>query len=194
MFTGILAFLLVMANSLKVLPIPTKVKKLTELLCAMAAVLLITYVGVFLQSIEAVPFWSSLTIPVLFILSSLSTGFALFFLVFSLSSGAAWLKKQIVKASRVNRVVLVLEAVTLILLLWHATFNAAAMRSLNLLFGSELQLWFFVGAVGFGIVIPMLTELYAIAKARILLVPPIYLLSLLGGLCLRYCIVSAGAH
>jgi formate-dependent nitrite reductase membrane component NrfD len=68
------------------------------------------------------------------------------------------------------------------------------MRSLDLLFGQDLRLWFFVGAVGLGIVIPFLAELYAINIKRASLLPPLYVLCLLGGFCLRYCIVSVGVH
>ncbi len=84
--------------------------------------------------------------------------------------------------------------IALVLLLWLASLHWTSMRSLELLFQPGMVPWFFVGAVGFGILVPLLAEVsYALMKKRVFL-PFFCTLCLIGSLCLRYCIVSVGVY
>jgi formate-dependent nitrite reductase membrane component NrfD len=192
--TVLLALFLTIVNYLEAPQVSSRVKKAAEVLCALSSLLLIGYVGVFLQSIWTVPFWSSYAIPALFVLSSVSLGMALMFLVTSFSSSIEWLNRRMVQLHIGHVTTLLLEAVALAVLVAQSTLNATALRSLDLLFGPDLQLWFVVGALGFGIALPLVAELYSILSKKVLLLPAAQILCLLGGFCLRYCIVSAGVH
>lgn len=191
--TLILSFLLMVTNQITT-RVSSKIKKAAEVLCAVSSSLLIVYVGVFLQNMATVPFWSSYAIPVLFAFSSLSTGAALVFLILPLKGSYAWQEREAHWLHVCHRVFVVLELLTLIVLIGQAVLNERAGTSLALLFGPDFVLWFIVGALGFGIVAPLLGELVYSLQKRKALLPFFSVLCLIGGFCLRYCIVSVGAH
>lgn len=173
---------------------PSKAKKVAELLCVGSSFFLIAYVGVFLQRMSTVPFWDSPLIPALFILSALSTGVAIIFLVAPFRSGFAWLEEHTGSLRVGHGLILALELALLALLVWLATLDWTTMRSVELLFGPDLVWWFFIGAVGLGIVLPLLAELFSLLLKKGIPLPLFSLLCLIGGFCLRYCIVMAGVH
>ncbi len=192
--TIILGFFLVLANFIYTSVLSSPIKKVAEALCAVSSFLLAAYAGIYLQSVQTVPFWNTFALPILFVFSSLSTGMALIFLVASMTGNVVWLRKRLIQLHVAHRIFLVIELVVLTLLLWFATFDTTATQSLNLLFGSDLRYWFLIGAVGLGIVVPLAAEFYAFLSKKTSLLLPLYVFCLLGSLCLRYCVVAAGVH
>ncbi len=191
--TILLSFFLTAANQF--FPqIPSRVKKVAEVLCVIFGLLLITYVGIFLQSMGTVPFWNSYAIPVLFILSALSTGTAIIFLVAPFKDGYAWLAAHTRRLHMSHRIILVLELMMLALLLGMSTLYWTTMQSVELLFSPDLIVWFVGGAIGLGIAVPLLADLLLDLTKRRLVLPLVSILCLFGGFCLRYCIVMAGAY
>jgi len=68
-----------------------KIVKVLSIIGVPSAMLLHAYVGFIFGAIKANPWWSTPLMPVIFLLSSITSGLALLFLVFSLTS---WIRKQ----------------------------------------------------------------------------------------------------
>jgi predicted membrane protein len=68
-----------------------KIVKVLSIIGVPSAMLLHAYVGFIFGAIKANPWWSTPLMPVIFLLSSITSGLALLFLVFTLTS---WIRKQ----------------------------------------------------------------------------------------------------
>jgi formate-dependent nitrite reductase membrane component NrfD len=191
--TVLLGFILVIINYFYLPAITSKVKKTVELLCVIAAFLLVVYVGVYLQEMKSIPFWNTFAIPVLFVLSSVSAGLTLLCMLTSLTNGRKRIRNIVRKLHKSQAVVLLLEAVTLTAFLWLSTYDSTATRSLQLLFGDGLRLWF-LGAVGLGIILPLIQSILSVIVKKMPGLPMVDMVCLFGGFCLRYCIIYAGVY
>lgn len=190
----LLAGFLVIANYLEISWITSKSKKVAEIASVICAMLLITYTGVYLQQIKAVPFWDSALIPLLFICSSLSAGIALELLIIPFSSGHEWLEKRTLMLHKWHVVILILEAFALVAFVGLSSIDGFKIASLQLMFGPELGPWFIFGACGAGLFLPLIADSVSVVSAKVFRILPVELLCLFGAFCLRYCIVSAGLH
>jgi formate-dependent nitrite reductase membrane component NrfD len=143
------------------------------------AALLITYTGVLLSN-TSVSLWATVLLPVLFVVSAISTGTAAILLVLVL------LGKEIPEEfGRTGAILAVLEMVALIGFL--ATVPA------GVLITGPLSIWFWVGVVVIGLVVPFGLELGTLkAKQTTPLVLASTLCVLLGGLILRAVVVIGG--
>ena len=165
-----------------------------------------SYTGLFLwQMGNAIPFWSSPLLPLLFVVSSLSSGVAIV-VAFAAITGAGRVFRSVIHRLMLFDIVFLLVelTVTACLLLWALSFrsqaytplSAAVLESANiLLFGSQASL-FWGGFVGVGLVCPLLGDVaFALRKAystqiMLLLVSCV----LVGSAIFRWCIVAAGGH
>lgn len=147
------------------------------------------YTGLLLSDLIAIDFWYSWILPVLFVASSLSTGFAAMLGLNNFSS----LKADENKAF--DKVYIALSVAEIVILaaflLDRFFFSEAARSSCDVLLFGEYAIPFWLGVCFCGFVIPWFVQVfYRIAK-----IPAMKIVSsggaLVAGLCLRYCIVGA---
>lgn len=145
------------------------------------------YTGILLSSLGARPLWASAALGPLFLVSGLSTG-AAFAHVIARDQGeqAALL--------RADNAFLAAELVLIALfLIGLTTASAVHANAAALLLGGPYTAVFWVFVVGLGIVLPLaIQSLMASHRIAHTLVAPV--LVMLGGLALRFVIVSAGQY
>lgn len=160
------------------------------------------YTGLFLASMRSVAFWHSFWLPVLFVLSSLSCGIALAWVVLIFAGTLKPFNRVFRKMVSADSVVLFLELVVLALLIVSlvsvsgdttATQRAAA-QSLSWLVAGGGTPWLFGGVVGLGLLLPLGFEFSILKMKRsteyaVLLVVACVLV---GAFLLRWVVVEAG--
>lgn len=154
------------------------------------ALVTMTYSGLLLSTLRSVPFWETPLIPVLFVVSSLSSGIACIMVAgFFLSTddrGADALWAWSTVLSLVELVVLVA------LLVQAAASGVAAQHALGELLHGSAALLFWPGIVGTGIVFPIVCHALSHAFPRPVLLLASMIGVLAGTVCLRYGIVDVG--
>lgn len=190
----LIAGFLVLANVFYIPSIGVRAKKIAEVLCAVVSFLTMTYTGVYLLAIEAVPFWSTLWTPVLFVLSSLSAGISLLFLAVPFLRDHALLEERLPPLHGIHLIVLVGEFIALVGFIVAAATTRSAQPSLVFLAESDLGLWLLMGTAVLGIIVPLVTEAVMAVSKRIFRLLPVDVLCIAGSFVLRYCIVMAGMH
>jgi formate-dependent nitrite reductase membrane component NrfD len=142
------------------------------------SVLLIAYTGVLLSSTSR-ELWSTVLLPVLFVVSAISTGMAATLLV------AVLLGREIPpRLGQAAAILEVYEAVALI------AFLVAVPA--GLLISGPLSLFFWIGVIGIGMLIPFVLELATWKTSPTALVLTMAFSVLFGGLVLRAVIVVGG--
>ena len=168
-----------------------------EALCALLALAVIVYTGVFLSSMQAVPLWATPLLPVLFTVSSLSSGAgALALIAALLSRGLPVNARALRPVLAADSVVIVLEGLALAAMFLALSSDDVASLSLARFVSGDLAGAFWAGFVACGIAVPLVLEL---AVSSRLSSHPVYLaalgcLILVGAFFLRYCIIHGGLH
>lgn len=171
------------------------VHRVGEVVCSLLSIAVMAYTGVYLMSTQAVAFWTSPLIVVLFVASALSMGFSGCAFAGSLLRDT-WMLEGTNTALRWGHIIaLVVEACLL------ASFLADAMNrggraadSCMLLFSGDLEVWFLGGVVMCGLLIPLIREIAPASLRQAVTLPVSDVLCVFGGLALRLCLVSAGLH
>ncbi|WP_139652927.1 NrfD/PsrC family molybdoenzyme membrane anchor subunit [Raoultibacter phocaeensis] len=164
---------------------------------AVLSLVVIVYTGVLLSSMAAVPLWLSVCIPVLFTLSSFSSGIAG---VMLLSAFPQSTMRQTVPALRtllaVDVVLIALEIATVVALAVHLSGDAAALASVEALVAGQLAGQFWIGFAACGLVLPIVLEV--VFSSRLSGYPTYFIvlgcLILTGAFFLRYCTIFGGVH
>lgn len=173
-------------------------------LTGIAAFAVMTYTGLMLQSLAAVPLWNTWLLPCLFIASAVSCGLAAFAAIINLSGVSHQFKPAIRAIARIDMAVLALELAVAILFVvtqMHAaqasdngTVQSLRLSLETLLYGPNAWI-FFVVFIVLGIVVP-----FAIATIS-LISKPCSMAALAQSACvfagafaMRWCIVQAGIH
>ena len=152
-----------------------------------AGIALGIYTGILLSSLGARPLWASAVLGPLFLVSGLSTGAAFAHMIARDPAEESSLL-------RADVLFLVTElALIALFLIGHLTSGAQHANAAALLLGGPYTAVFWVLVVGLGIVFPLAVQSLMLAR-RIghTVVAP--LLVMLGGLALRFVIVSAGQY
>jgi len=145
------------------------------------------YTGILLSSLGARPLWASAALGPLFLVSGLSTGAAFAHMV------ARDPAEQSTLLRADNAFLMVELALIALFLIGHLTSGAVHSNAAALLLGGPYTAVFWVFVVGLGIVLPLLVQsLMASHRIGHTLIAP--LLVMLGGLALRFVIVSAGQY
>ena len=181
--------------------------RVLEAVLALVALAVMTYAGLLLQSLRAVPLWATPWLPVLFVLSALSCGVALVLATSQFTGSAQAFRSVLRRLALADVLVIVLEAATTATFLVMAlsgtggefadtaTAHALAASAQTLAY-SEGSWVFWGGFVLVGLVIPLVLDC-AFAYIR-RSCPPLALTTaacvLVGGFALRYCVVEAGLH
>ena len=145
------------------------------------------YTGILLSSLGARPLWASAALGPLFLVSGLSTGAAFAHVI---------ARNPVEQAAllRADNAFLAVELVLIVLfLIGLTTASAVHANAAALLLGGPYTAVFWVFVVGLGIVLPLAIQtLMASHRIPHTLVAPA--LVMLGGLALRFVIVSAGQY
>lgn len=164
------------------------------------SMLIMLYTGLLFQSMGTGLLIGSVLIPILFVLSSLSTGSAVLFIVFSLTRGAQGFRGTNNKLLRVDFIIIALEIlITCALVIQALLTTGFAQTTQAVLEGSEAMV-FWLGFVACGLIVPFLFELLQWRGWKNLLRQSDTYLSfvlvaalvLIGGFCLRWCVVMVG--
>ncbi len=161
------------------------------------ALLTAVYTGLLLGAVRPIPFWSTPILPLLFLVSSLSTGIMAVDVVLTGSRAAVVSPVgEILGTLRMaDLVLLALEALVIVLYLSLAHATVAARASTALLTVGPLAPHFWGGVVLAGILAPFffqLVELTSPVPAEPWWTMVSSGLGLLGGLCLRHVVVAGG--
>lgn len=174
----------------------TQVAALLTSFCVMA------YTGLLLQSIGSVPLWNSPLVPVLFVASSASCGFALAVLSAHVANVARPFDRALSIIAKCDAALIAVEVACLVALTVSALHVDAASQTQAMLLASAENLVlgdfapaFWLGLIAVGLVAPLLFDIlwaksghsprFALATCACVLV---------GGIVLRVCLVGAGAH
>ena len=174
---------------------------------ALAALAVMLYTGLLLQSLNAVPLWATPWLPALFVLSSLSCGMALVLAAAQLTGAAFAFVTVLGRLAAVDAAVVVLEALVLAAFVGTALAgiggdflvdrtDEALAASAEALVAGEAAWLFWGGFVLAGLAVPFALDV-ALARLRrprpaLALVAAACVLA--GGLAMRFCVVEAGMH
>ena len=186
---------LAIANNFYAPRVSARMKAAAEIICAILAVAVMTYTGVYLQSTKAVAFWDTLLVPILFVLSAVSSGVAIVVILAAFMRDSWRIDFGLIRLHGIHIVVLVLEAFALAAFAYvSATGRGEAPSSLALLFAGDLRVWFVGGVCNASIIVPLGSEITCALLRRTRTFPLPDALCLFGGYALRYCLVAAGLH
>jgi formate-dependent nitrite reductase membrane component NrfD len=152
---------------LRFLPETLPYRRIKRVICSVGALLAVgtaLYTGVLLSAVRAVPFWNTLVLPALFLVSAVSTGMGL---AFDLSATLAVpeIHRRFRYMPLVHMIFIGLEAVLLALLLVLAlTQGGEAAESARLILVGKSSVAFWAVVVGFGLFYPLLVHAYAFAR------------------------------
>ena len=166
---------------------------IVEALCCIGALATMAYTGIFLFQ-GSIPFWNHWSIIVLFMFSSLSSGVSVVLLIDWFTQGQSLLLRATKPLQICHVACLAAEVVFLTLFVNAAFRNPLADASLNLLMEPEMLAIAGVGVIGMGIALPIALETYSIIRKECRAIPVSDFICLLGGLCLRYCLITCGVH
>ena len=162
------------------------------------------YTAILLGAIPSRPFWNTPMVAQLFLFSAMSSGTATVLLVTALlgarhAHGYEEERRLLVST---DVVLIVLEIFILVpFLLHHALSTWSSASSIELILGGEYTLWFWIGVIALGIVLPLLIEAYELfpvilkegaARYSLALSAISAVLVLVGGFVLRFVFVYAG--
>lgn len=163
-----------------------------QILVTIGAVSLITYTGFVLGVVNAIPFWNTALMPILFIVYSLLGGSGLVLGIVSAGGGAT----DLALVESMVRWLLVITALILGSYLWVSYYSGpASKRSVIELWRGRASPYFLGGVVTLGLVIPL-----SIAASALLFELPAAVLiagascELIGGFSARYSILKAGVY
>lgn len=174
--------------------------RVLEVALAVAALVVMAYTGLLLQSLSAVPLWASPWLPVLFVLSSLSCGAALVLAVAQFTGAARTFATALGRLAAVDAVAIVLEAVVAAVFVGLALAGIGgdfvAGRTAEALVAGEAAWLFWGGFVLVGLAVPLVLDA-VLARSRSVC-PPLAIAAaaciLVGGFAMRFCVVEAGMH
>lgn len=163
------------------------------LIAAILAVFIMIYDAFFLSEAKGVSFWVNGSMPVVFATSAAVGGIGAFMLLAQLGG----LKIGTETLAAVNAVALVMASITLYSYIVSSK-NAAggALFSAERLTKGNLSGAFWGGAVGAGIIIPLLVTVCALLGVSqvALLWPLVGIAEMIGVIALRYCVLKAGVY
>lgn len=166
---------------------------IAEILCCIGALATMAYTGVFLFQ-GGIAFWNHWSIIPLFVFSSLSSGASVVLLIDWFTQGQSLLLRSTKPLQICHVSCLVAEVVFLAPFVNAAFRNPSADASLDLLMAPEMLAIAGVGVIGMGIALPITLEIYSITRKECRTIPVSDFVCLLGGLCLRYCLITCGVH
>ena len=160
-------------------------RRLIAWLVIPSAIALGIYTGVLLSSLSARPFWNSGMLGPLFLISGLSTA-----AVLPLLAGAVGKERRFFETSDMSLITVEIAMITLFLITL-ATGAAQHLGALDLVFGGEYTIPFWLWFVIPGLLIPVVLEIVALRGNRLFGLAAAVLV-VYGGFMLRYLMVEIG--
>lgn len=156
------------------------------------AVMVMVYTGVLLGASKPMPFWSSATLPLLFLVSALTTGLLVSILALTIYDLASAISLKVQLSTMASAAILLLILKSLIILFHlQATHSTVASRaSASMLLRGRLCYHFWLGVVAVGLLLPIVVGVSAPMGVGTIFI--ISLSGLFGGLMLRYAVIAAG--
>lgn len=146
-------------------------------------ILTLIYTGFLFDTTRSIPFWSTPILPLLFLVSGLSTGIMGLILISWGSMGGIILKTLI----QIDILLIILEGLIIFLYLHGMHEVIAARASVRRIIKQDLSYPFWIGVVAIGIIIPFLIEILWGNRSLIIA----SLAVLIGGFYIRFIVVSA---
>lgn len=150
------------------------------------------YTGFALSYVNAIKFWNSALVPVLFVTCGAIGGLSI---LLAISLGGSYAEVEVIK--NVIRVALVAYAIIIIVYLWNATYIDPVAKGsvVDLIRGANAPV-FWVGVVLFGVLIPVAISVtsYFAAEASTALLITAVVCEIIGGFSLRYAILREGSY
>ena len=150
------------------------------------------YTGFAVSYVNAIKLWNSAILPILFVVCGFSGGLAI---LLGISLGGS--ESQLVLMENITRITLIAFAVILTVYLWNATYNNVSARdAVARLLGGNIAVFFWIGVVVLGIVIPLGISIgtYFVESTSTALIIPAAVTEIIGGLSLRYVVLKAGIY
>jgi polysulfide reductase chain C len=149
-------------------------------------ILTVIYTGLLFNTTRSIPFWSTPILPLLFLVSGISTGIFALILILFLSGGT---ESQVVSLlSQFDAFLLIFEAMILFFYLHGMHEVTAARASVRRLLRGDLATSFWVGVVIIGLFIPFVIE--AFWRNGTIPILTASICGLVGGVYVRYIVVS----
>ncbi len=176
-------------------------------LAAIAGVGVAIYTGILIGIVEAVPFWHTPALPLLFLVSAASTGLAAYDVVLApwllsrgkLTGEGMEVAEALHRMTMLDGYVILFEIVVLFTYLLVESYGpAGSSAAVSLLLSGELAPVFILGVVVVGLLIPAavilgyLSRPHEVERSKLYTALLLGLMVLIGGLALRYCVLSAG--
>jgi len=170
-----------------------------------------TYTGLLLGVVKAVPFWNTPMLPLLFLVSALSTGLGAVLLVVGLrrwvapaavEAEAEQVTQSVHALSRTDILFIVVELLVLFFLLFlMVASRTTAAESARYLVAGGYATTFWLGVVVVGLLVPLALEAWTLVRGQDLSLARLSDLGVVTGLCLlagglilRYAVLAAGAN
>ena len=149
-------------------------------------VLTVIYTGLLFNTTRSIPFWSTPILPLLFLVSGISTGALGLILILFLSDIPV--RREIALLSQIDLFLLLFEALVFLFYLQGMHEVTAARASVRRLIKGDLSASFWGGVVLIGLVIPFLVEAFWAGRGLPILFGS--LCGLVGGIYVRYVVVN----
>lgn len=190
-FAILCAVIFTLKSMLDSFVLPLRLSQLLSVAGIVSGAVTAVYASVLMRNIIVVPFWDNILLPVLFFLSSISTGMASIFLGISFGNTRKPKFGLIKKLVRFDMTIIVLEILCLTLYLAITYKNPATESTAQMFLTGDMYLIFWVGLVACGLVLPLILEGCISKNNNLWLIQWISLFVLIGGLILRVAIVEA---
>ena len=166
---------------------------LSQFLAMVLSFVVILYSGVFYSLFPSVPFLNTPLVPALFTASAFSSGAGLLVVVGFFRQTCEGVLEGMNGLSAVDAVIVAVETLLLTALLVRSALfseGGASLSPCTLLFG-DLSLLFWMGAVIAGCIVPFAVDVMCLARPRSVVLCIGGISALIGGVCLRFCILMA---
>ncbi len=181
---------------------PEGVLRVLAVFGGVLAIMTMAYTGLLLGVVRAFPFWSSPALPLLFIVSALSTGVMAISLVTAIYVAATGnIVEPETRLLALDAILLVVEAAVFLSYVYLVRSALAGKASVESLLSGNLAPMFWLGFILAGLVVPLVLELIllgplagAAQTTRLTATAFAMIPGLLGGYVLRHLIIAAGVR
>ena len=161
----------------------------------LVSLVVMLYTGLFLMQVQVVPLWSTgPLVPVLFVVSSFTTGIALVLLAACFSGAALAFWPTGLRLAHVDIACMAVEAVIIVVLLAQAGGSDVGRASVHAMLAGSYAPMFWLGVVLLGLVMPLLLELTHARRPTTAIMMATSMLVLAGGFAVRFCILGTGVN
>lgn len=175
-------------------PLVRGLETVLQVLAALFSTVVILYSGVYLSAFPSVPFLNNPLVPVIFVLSALSTGMGMLLVFGFVTRDGEGTAAGVPLCLRADSLVLAVKAAALVALLLWAHFGYPEILSVDALLTGRWAGLFWLGVVGAGILAPAAAEVWCAWRPRSIAYVVGAGAAIAGGLCLRYAFLLAAVR